>query len=202
MLKTMNMRLINKVTLVNRMVYISALNNPLTAIALKRHGRSLPLSLTTVNIFATIIQGWLLYTNICIMNLLSAITDRQAKYNSRPTELVTATCLTRRKAFEFKYSLNPTTNRHQKDPEGSITFTHYNYRIQFEDGSVTSVLVRSDMIENDQGKAVLGKKLNILLIQGDEAAEDHDNLGIKKGDFFINCAKIAFIEPRLYSSKN
>jgi hypothetical protein len=136
------------------------------------------------------------------MNLLSAITDRQAKYNSRPMELTTATCLTRRKAFEFKYSIDPTTNRYRKDTEGSVTFTHYNYRIQLEDGSITSVLVRSDMIENDQGEAVLGKKLNILLIQGDEATEDHENLGIKKGECFVNCARISFVEPRLYSSKN
>ena len=124
-------------------------------------------------------------------NLMQLAASRQAKYNARPMDLSVVTVISKRIAFTNNYSIDPETGRKKRDEKGNIKLDHINYRIQLADGTITSILVRQDMVKNEPS-SILGTTAHCLQVEGDELKADNDKMNAKAGEHYINVAELAF----------
>lgn len=130
-------------------------------------------------------------------SLLSMHVAKQAQFNTRQLDLVDAVVLTKRMIdpakISNKFSKNAETGRLQRDENGTIILDHYSFRVKLADGTTTSLLVRHDHIEAEP-TAYTGRKVHIVLAEGDPIP------GAENGEFYVNCAKVSFVDDRIYQA--
>ena len=132
-----------------------------------------------------------------MLNFVETLASRTAKFISRDMDMFPVTVVGINKIGDFKFSVDPATNRKVKDDNSSNSLTVYGVRCVLK-GKIVSIKVRADHFTNvpsfinseDFTSCPINIKATALLSDGGVATVDSKNF--KVGDHYINCEQFSF----------